>query len=313
MKITSIQQFQSGHKIQGFYLCTEKNNRNTKNGDLYLDVVLADKTGSIRSKVWDRVDYFSKQFEVGQPVAVKGIVSDYNSQLQLTVSNIKHIADNSYNKYGYSQNLLSPRIDHDIDQLWKEVLSIIKTLKSPYKQICTYIYSEFEDSITQIPASVHHHHKVRGGFLLHIVNICKIAKNTIPLYPSMDTSLIIAGLLLHDIGKVKSMTGELINDYTDSGRLLGHSVLGRDILIKACDQYKVAEDIQLKLEHIVLSHQGSVENGSAIEPKFPEALLVHQLDSLDACVSQMIDVIDNDSNPDWTDIRNPIHRQLKKK
>ena len=92
MEITPIHQFQQGHKIQGFYLCIEKNTRNTKNGNLYLDIVLSDSTGKIRAKVWDKVDYFIDKFEVGQPLAVKGMVSDYNSQLQLTISNIKYIA-----------------------------------------------------------------------------------------------------------------------------------------------------------------------------------------------------------------------------
>ncbi len=312
MKITPIQQFQTGHKIQGFYLCTEKNIRNTKNGDVYLDLVLVDKTGSVRAKVWDKVEYFSKQFDIGHPVAVKGIVSDYNSQTQLTVSNIKHISDDSYDKYGYSTDLLAPQIEHDIDHLWKEIQSFIQSLKRPYKHLCKKIFTQYEDSIKQIPASVHHHHQVKGGFLLHTVNVCKIAQSIIELYPTLNSDLVCAGLLLHDIGKVKSMTGDLINDYTDSGRLIGHSVLGRDILIEACSKSNVLEDVQSKLEHIILSHQGNIENGSVIEPKFPEALLIHHIDNMDARLTQMIEIIENDPNSDWTDTRNPFHRQLFK-
>ena len=158
------------------------------------------------------------------------------------------------------------------------------------------------------------HHPVRGGFLKHLVTTAEIALENIRHYPSLDRDLALAGILLHDIGKVKSINDDLVPDHTDEGRLIGHIVLGRDIVIETAGAMKkIPEDILIKLEHIILSHQDSPEKGSVTSPKFPEALFVHYIDELDGRMNQMLNAIEDDPNLSWTDRHNLFRHELYKK
>ena len=313
MKLSTISSFKAGSTIRGFYICKEKSHRNTKNGDSYLDLILQDKTGKISAKIWDEVSHFDDLFEASEPVAVKGKVEDYNSRLQLVVQQIKKAEDKTYQKYGFSLSQLIEKVEEPIDELWDSLLNSANSLKRPYKKLITLILKEYEAEIKLIPASINHHHPISGGFLKHITSMIDGANSLLKNYKNLNKDLIISGIILHDIGKVKGLKFTSEGEYTDSGKLIGHIALGLEILNESLDDVKINDDLLLKLKHIILSHQGSLQNGTPVPPRFPEALFIHLLDTLDGKMDIMQREINNDPNQNWTDKHNHFYRELWKK
>jgi 3'-5' exoribonuclease len=314
MKLIQISDFKLGRSIQGFYLCKEKHLRHTRTGDLFLDMIFSDSTGTIPGKLWDFVDQFQNRFQSGDPVAVKGKVTEFNDKLQIIVTKVNQATDKKYGKYGFSPDLLIKSIAEPVDDLWKRLSTLIATLPIPYKRLTKSIFSEHEQKIRVIPGSVCSHHPIRGGFLKHLVNTAEISMDILPYYPDLNKDLVLCGILLHDIGKVKSLNDDLQPGYTDAGRLIGNVALGIEILREATLSFKqFPEDILLQLEHIILSYKGGDDAGTLEAPRLPEAVFVYYIVALDCRMNLMLDVINNNPNPDWMDNHNNFHSELYNK
>ena len=311
MKLIQISDFQLGHSIQGFYLCKEKHLRLTRTGDLFLDMIFSDSTGTIPGKLWDLVDQFQNRFQSGDPVVVKGKVTEFNDKLQITVTKVNQATDKKYGKYGFSPDLLIKTVAEPVDDLWKRLSTVIATLPNPYKRLTKSIFCEYEQKIRVIPSSVRYHHPIRGGFLKHLVTTAEISLDILPYYPVLNKDLVLCGILLHDIGKVKSINDDLQPGYTDAGRLIGNVALGIEILREATLSFKkFPEEILLQLEHIILSYKGGNDAGAIETPRLPEAVFVYYIVALDCRMNLMLDVINKNPNPDWMDNHNPFHSEL---
>ena len=314
MKLTQIIDFKSGRSIQGFFICKEKHLRYTRNGDLYLDLVLSDATGVIQSKMWDLVNDFQDRFNGGDPVAVKAKVGEFNDSLQLTITQINLASSEQYGKYGFSPDLLIKSVDESLNELWKRFSKLYKSIKKPLCELVSIIIKDNAEKIRTMPASVNHHHPVRGGFLKHLVTTGEMASDLLRHYPAINRDLVLAGIILHDIGKVKSINDDLIPSHTDEGKLIGHIVLGRDMLMETARKLgHIPQEALIKLEHIILYHQGSPAKGSVTYPQFPEALIVHYIDQLDGRIILMQDAIEKEPNTDWTGYQSIFKSELYKK
>ena len=283
MQLTAIKDFQENSTIQGFFICLEKSLRITRAGDSYLDLLLQDATGRIIGRVWDNVDHLQRQFEVGNPIAVKGVVERYQGSLQLKCSQVALATPAKYGRYGFREELLVPRIEEDPRELWEQLREMIGTVKDRHiKRLLRHIFKSNKDAVLIIPASLKHHHPVRGGYLKHLISTGQLAILLAEHEARLNRDLLLAGTLLHDIGKVRSLVGGLEAGYTDEGQLVGHVVLGRDVLLEAAAELgKIPDQLLLLLEHMIISHQGSRADGSPQPPRFPEALAAHLIDSLD--------------------------------
>lgn len=313
MKVTKINQFKVGKQIQGFFLCCEKHVRTTRSGDLYLDLILQDNSGRISGKLWDYTDKYMDAFNKGDPVAVKGIPSSYQNDIQLTISHINYADEKRYNKYGFDPNQLVPSINESFEELHNDLLDIVKSIKDPnLKNLLSNIIDKYWQHISIIPASIGFHHSLKGGFLKHMVSCGKIAVSLSDHYKHLSSDLVIAGALLHDIGKVRSFGNGLDPEKTTEGRLEGHIILGRDIILEESLQFpKLNGILKQKLLHIILSHQGNPEKGSVVRPKFPEAMLVHYIDDMDGKLGLMQDVLENLNDMDeWSDRKNYFRTEL---
>ena len=314
MKLIQISDFKLGRSIQGFYLCREKHLRYTRSGDLFLDMIFSDSTGTISGKLWDQVDQFQNRFESGDPVAVKGKVTAFNDHLQLTVAHVNQATDRQYGKYGFSLDYLIRTVEEPVDALWKRLSKIIDTLSNPYKKLTRNIFRSYEQKIRTMPESVCHNHPIRGGFLKHLVITAQTSIDILPYYPTLNKDLVLCGILLNDIGKVEGINDDLHAGYTDAGRLIGNEALGINILQDVSSSFKnFPEDILLKLEHIILSHEGGGGDGALRASRFPEALFVYYINALDSRINLMLDAIANDPNSEWTDNHNHFHSELYKK
>ena len=237
MKLIQISDFKIGRSIQGFYLCREKHLRHTRSGDLFLDMIFSDATGTIPGKLWDLADKFQDRFESGDPVAVKGKVTQFNENLQITVTQVNQATDRQYGKYGFSPELLIKAVEEPVDDLWQRLGMLVDTLSNPHKKLIQFILRKHKQKIKIMPESIHYHSSL-GGYLKHLVTAAEMSMDILSYYPTLDRDLALCGLLLHDIGKVEGINDDLQPGYTDAGRLIGHVALGVDILREASLSFK---------------------------------------------------------------------------
>ena len=297
--IVSISNFKEGQTIQGFYLCVEKHLRHTRAGDLFIDLILRDNTGKIHGKIWDKVQDFDKKFSQGDPVAIKGNVESFLDRPQLTITRINKATVQNYARYGFDPALIVPASDNDPQKMWKEIISIIRSIKNPLLKKLSYnLYNKNKEKLLTHPASARMHHNYRSGFLENVLSMAKLAKILAPHY-NLDVDMVCVGVLLHDIGKLDCIESEYETSYTEKGNLLGHIVVGRDMV---CDEAKkiknFPKDLLLKIEHMILSHQGKYKWKSPKKPAFAEALLVHLIDLLDSQMNIMDQEIKADQDKD---------------
>ncbi|MBT3179613.1 MAG: HD domain-containing protein [Candidatus Marinimicrobia bacterium] len=296
--ITPIEKFKEGDSIQGFYLCVQKHLRHTRSGDLYLDLELRDVTGHISAKIWDGVPELSPKFEAGDAVVISGDVESFMDRPQLVIRKINKATVQHYSRYGFDPALVVPTSKKNPAKMWMDIESIINSISNKYLQtLVSKIYRSNKKKLMIHPASVKMHHNFRSGFLEHILSMANIA-NKISSFYDVDRDLVLAGVFLHDIGKLKEINSEYEAEYTEEGNLIGHIVIGRDLIKTAIGKIKdFPEDLSRKIEHIILSHQGKYEWHSPKLPSFPEALLVHLIDNLDAKMNLMDIALSDDPEP----------------
>ncbi|MCD6204315.1 MAG: HD domain-containing protein [Candidatus Marinimicrobia bacterium] len=310
-----ISDFRENMTVSGFFMVFSKDIRIAKNNNPYLNITLMDKTGTIQAKIWDNVETFSEKFEKGDPVAVKGTITSFNNELQLKISSIRRVVPAQDKAYGYTLDDLIPSTQKDIGQMWQAIMDSIDRITNPFLQkLLRIIYTEHESILKTHPASMILHHAFRGGLLEHTHAMLNVAIGICNTYPELDKELVISGVLLHDIGKIRELDSGLATDYTDCGNFIGHIVLGRDILLETIAKIDdFPEMLKLKLEHIILSHQGKLEWQSPKEPSFPEALIVYFIDEMDTRLNQMTRELSNDNaEGNWTNKNNYFRRPLFK-
>jgi len=297
-KLTPIKSFKEGDSIQGFYLCVEKHLRHTRSGDLYLDLEIRDVTGHISAKIWDNVPELTEKFESGDAIVVSGDIESFLDRLQLNIRKINKATVQHYSRYGFDPAHVVPTSKQNPKNMWSEVEQLINGMKNKHlRTLVGALYKSNKKKIMIHPASVKMHHNFRSGFLEHVLSMAKVAKKIAPLY-SVDKDLVLAGIFLHDIGKLEEINSEYEAEYTESGNLIGHIVLGRDIVREAIKKIRnFPEELAQKLDHIILSHQGKYEWHSPKLPAFPEALLVHLIDNLDAKMNLMDLAFEEDQEP----------------
>ena len=313
-QITPIQKFKEGATIQGFYLCVEKHLRHTRTGDMYLDLVLRDRTGQISAKVWDKVEEYQHKFTSGDPVAAAGVVESFHDRLQLVVKRINKATIQSYARYGFDPALVVPASKRDPKEMWQELMEIAKGIENRYlRRLVGLIYRENKKELMIHPASILSHYSYRSGLLESILSMATIGSSIGNSF-DLDKDVLMAGILLHDMGKLKELSAGLETDCTNEGNFLGHTVLSRDIVREATGKIKgFPASLQLKLEHMILAHRGRLEWRDNLKPNNPEALLLHLIHNLDKQMNLMKKSIEEDvEDGEWTARVNPLYIPLYK-
>ncbi|MBT4784698.1 MAG: HD domain-containing protein [Candidatus Marinimicrobia bacterium] len=286
--IIPISKFKSGETIQGFYLCVEKYLRHTRSGELYLDLLLKDQTGQINAKVWDNVKEYEKKFKSGDPVALKGQVDLFLDKLQLNIKRINKATIQNYARYGFDPSLIVPTAKEDPKKMWKEVIKVVRSFKDPFlKKLCYNIYKNNKDKLLIYPATLSMNHNYRSGLLEHILSMSRSALTLARLY-KLDRDLILTGILVHDIGKLREINYDYESTLTKDGNLIGHLVISRDIVLEEANKIKkFPKGLLIKIEHIILSHQAKYNWNNSIKPAFKEALLVQSIKLMDGQLNVM--------------------------
>lgn len=271
----------------GFYLCQQKEVRAGRNGD-FLSLTLLDATGRISAKVFDDVARQRSEFEEGEFVKVKARASTYNGRLQLVVETIRRVNAAQDRAVGFREEDCVPSAPRPIDEMWADLQALVAGISSaPLRELLARVIARHEANLRVWPAAQVVHHAYRGGYLEHSLKIASVGVALARAYGA-NPDLVIAGALLHDIGKVQELAYDGTTSYSREGRLLGHIALGAIIVRDAALGIQgFPPDLLTEIEHLILSHHGSKDLGSPVEPMTVEAFILAMADDLDAKIHQI--------------------------
>ncbi|HEY2930677.1 MAG TPA: HD domain-containing protein [Acidobacteriota bacterium] len=287
-----ISDFQVNEVLTTFAMMRSVQVRVRKTGEEFLSLELQDRTGAIEARVWEIEDSM-RQLRPGDYVKVKARVEDYKGRLQLMVERIRRITDSDRDQ-GFDESDCIISTPYEIEEMWSRLLALVnREVTDPFvSALLKNILESTAVSFKSYPAAQEIHHGYRGGFLEHVLSVTENCVYFANHYPDADKNLLVAGGILHDIGKLEELTPAPAIEYTTAGRLIGHIVLGRDLVRREAAKIEgFPEQTLLLLEHLILSHQGDYDWGSPKRPKVLEALILHYLDDLDAKVNHLQGVL----------------------
>ncbi|MCI6245286.1 MAG: HD domain-containing protein [Eubacterium sp.] len=264
----------------GFVLIKRCEEKKTKNGASYLDLIIGDKDGEMPAKLWD---FGGKEiFEEEMVVKIRGTVEQYNGKDQFRIAQIRPAAAGD----DYNLSELVPSSEVGGQQIFNMILKRAEAFKDPdFKAITTTILNEKKDLLINCPAAFKLHHAMIGGLMLHTMSIVRMAEEICRIYPNINKDLLLAGAILHDVAKTWEFslgkTG-LVKGYSTEGELIGHLVKGAMYVEEAGKKLNISREKTVLLEHMILSHHGVPEYGSPVRPMFLEAEILSALDTLDA-------------------------------
>ena len=284
----------------GFFLCTYKEFRTGRSGSDFLFLSLQDSTGQAVAKLMTDVDRYKNEFEAGEFVRVEGRGSIYNGHVQLVLSTIRRVNPDQDRLQGFREEdaiLSAPR---PIDDMWAELQEHLRGVKNDHIRILlNRVVTDNEAQLRVWPAAQQIHHAYRGGFLEHITKMAEVGRLVARAYGANE-DLVLAGVVLHDIGKLHELAYEGgAGSYTRDGNLVGHIGLGMMMVREACNGISgFPIELRAQIEHLVASHHGTREYGSPVEPKTIEAFIVASVDELDAKLNQVRRAISEDPTDD---------------
>ncbi|QGJ68481.1 Metal dependent phosphohydrolase [Planctomycetales bacterium 10988] len=313
-----INQLEDRESVNEVYQVSEKKLRPNRNGDLYLQVQLSDRTGAITARLWNASQELYTSFEDGDFLKVEGRAQLYQGEMQIIATRLKTI-DGEHIKHAD----FVPQADQDMDQLIQKFQSLLRSIENPPLRNlvdCFLMDEEFMAKFTKAPAGVKNHHAYWGGLLEHVFTIMQMVDRIKPLYPQLDRDLLLMGAFLHDLGKIDELSYLCGFGYTDHGQLVGHIVIAIGILQKQVDKAEQLSgepfppELLLQLQHLIVSHHGQYEFGSPKLPMTLEAVALCQLDNLDAKLHSFHQLMKEDPNTDspWTLYHPSIDRKLYK-
>lgn len=288
-----------GETIRNVYLCKGKRSAETRNGKPYDNLILQDKTGTLDGKVWDPnsqgiADYDEKDF-----IEVFGDVINYNGNLQLNIRQIRKAEEGEYNPADYM-----PTTEKSVDGMYEELTAYIRQISNKYlRQVLEFYYIKDEVFIKKFKAhsaAKTVHHGFSGGLLEHTLSVTRMCDYFATSYSILNRDLLLSSAILHDIGKVKELSDFPDNDYTDEGQLIGHIVIGVEMINDAIRSIPgFPEKLAHELKHCIVAHHGELEYGSPKKPALAEAVALNMADSTDAKLQTLTELFKGKTGTDW--------------
>jgi 3'-5' exoribonuclease len=300
MKTQFLSSVKAGESISDVFILAEKSMAQKRDGDYFLTVTIADRSGKIKGVVWDHADDIHANVHTGDVVHVEGNVNEYKGTLQIVVRQMTPCPADAVDPADFV-----PSTARDVEGMFERLVEITGGLEQAH---LTALFKAFWDddafvrSFKLAPAAKKMHHAYLGGLLEHTLSMVALADKIAKHYSGIDRDMLIAGTVLHDIGKVREFDYRLNIDYSDEGRLLSHIVIGIQMLDDKLKQLKgFPEELAFLLKHMIVSHHGTREFGSPEPPKTVEAVLLNYIDEIDSKVNGIREFIaKEDSEESWT-------------
>jgi 3'-5' exoribonuclease len=312
-KTIYVDQIKERERIESIFLVRDKITAMAKNGKPYMTLKLMDRTGEVEGRIWDRVDEFSRQFDKDDFILINAKASVYMGKMQVVIQDLKKVDENLVDLSDFLPVSKRSQADmrHELDQ-------ILDSLTDRY--IAALLRSFFDDPeffalYSKAPAAKAMHHVFLGGLLEHSLAVVGLAVDVAARYPQVNRDLLICGALLHDIGKVAELSYRRSFDYTDEGKLLGHIVIGVQMVedhVRQIDGFPA--ELSMLIKHLLLSHHGQYDFGSPKRPKFLEAVILNFIDDLDSKINGVQTHIDKepDREGNWTNYHRLYDRYFYK-
>ena len=294
-----IKDLKEGDRVFDIYLCKHKQSAVTKNGKAYDNVILQDKTGTIDAKIWDPNSAGIAEFDTLDYIEVYGDVNSFQGALQVSVKRVRLCEEGEYDPADYL-----PVSSKNIDDMYKQLLGFIGSVENQYlKKLLESFFLEDESFIKAFrmsSAAKTVHHGFVGGLLEHTLSVTKLCEYYCAAYPELKRDLLITAAICHDIGKTKEISLFPENDYTDDGQLLGHIVMGTEMIgQKARTIPGFPPVLEAELKHCILAHHGEYEYGSPKKPAIIEAAALNLADNTDAKMETFMEALQNAKDDGW--------------
>lgn len=299
-----------GDKVERIMVVAKKVRRDFTGGKFLL-FQFSDMEGILKGVLWEPTDDIERGIAVDDVVRVSGEIQEYQGALQLRILRIEKVSEGEYDP-----SIFLPASNRPIDELYDGILTLIAGVNDEnLRGLLQAIFEDegFKKSLIRAPAAKGWHHSYIGGLVEHTNDMAQLALKAAEIYPDVDRDLLLAGVLLHDIGKIEELSVTNHIDYSDSGRLLGHITLGVEFI----DEYLrgiegFPRELGVRLKHMIVSHHGMLENGSPIVPMTLEALLLHYIDNLDAQVRGVSQVLEKSTarSGNWTEYVRLLDRYI---
>ena len=308
-----IESLREGERINEIYLCKVKQSALTKAGKPYDNLILQDKTGTLDAKIWEPGSVGIDEFDSLDYIAVMGDITSFQGNLQLNVKRVRKVQEGEYDPKDYL-----PVSKKDIDEMYTELLGLIASVKHPYlKKLLESFFVEdkdFEKRFKFHSAAKSVHHGFVGGLLEHTLSVTKMCDYFASAYPMLNRDLLLTAAMFHDIGKTKELSTFPANDYTDDGQLLGHIIIGTEMV---GERMRTIEGFPPKLaselKHCILAHHGELEYGSPKKPALLEAMALNFADNADAKMETMIEVLRGaGDNQGWLGYNRLLETNIRK-
>lgn len=306
-----INEYKDGDRVFDIYLCKHKQTAVTKNGKPYETVVLQDKTGTIDAKVWDPNSAGIGDFEALDYIEVYGEINVFQGANQINVKRIRCCQEGEYDPANYL-----PVSKKDITQMMKELTGLIGTIQNPFlKQLLEAFFVQdetFAKKFMKSSAAKSVHHGFVGGLLEHTLSVTKLCDYYCSTYPRLNRDLLLTSAMLHDVGKVRELSQFPENDYTDEGNLLGHIVMGSEMVSERARRIEgFPQTILNELKHCILAHHGELEYGSPKKPALMEAVALNFADNTDAKMETFTELLENTTETGWLGFNRLLDSNLR--
>jgi len=311
MRKKYLMDYTDGDAVTQTFLVSRAQLRTASNGSYYIDMEVCDKSGKMSGKLWKATRELFETFGPDDFVQVRGLIETYRGQRQLRVESIMPMTDSAVNIADFL-----PTTDKEIEPMLKEIKDAVASVRSqPLRALLEAFFNDAElcAKFCTAPAAVSYHHPYLGGLLEHTTSMLRVGMALLKDYDQLDGDLFVAGLILHDVGKIEEFSYDRAFNYTDRGKLLGHLVIGADMIRdRARTIPDFPEDLLDLLLHLVLSHHGEYEYGSPRLPMTAEALAVHHVDNLDAKINAFAQIKKNAADPGaaWSDFSRMFQRTM---
>jgi 3'-5' exoribonuclease len=307
-----IREVKPGDRLTGFYLVRYKQLEpfRDRTRGLFLTLVLADRTGSLLARVWEGAPELAETFEQGEVVKVQGDVESYMDRPQLIVARLRRAEPDEYDLRDFR-----PSTAKNIETMVETVQKTVARVGNSHLNALLRSFfddAEFMKRFTAAPGARRVHHAYLGGLLEHTVGVAALADAVLALYPEIDSDLLLTGALLHEIGKTREFEWESDIDYTDEGQLVGHVVLGDEMVAAAIARLPdFPADLALRVRHMMVSYHGRYEWGSPRRPQTLEAMALHQIEELEAQINRFRELLANrPEGESWTPYDRLLGRSL---
>ncbi len=283
-----------------------------RNGEDFLKLTLADRTGEVRAVMWDDVREAADTVSPGDYAQATGKVALYQERPQVVVSRLRRLEPDQLDEADFV-----PASGKNVGEMWSELEKVIASVGRPeLRRLLEDVFSDegVAERFRRAPAAKHHHHVFRGGLLEHTLSLVRLGEFVAGHYPLVDRDLLLAGVLLHDLGKISELRYEREFEYSDEGRLVGHIVMAAADLDGRMRKLSFPDALRARVLHMVVSHHGLEEFGSPRKPMTPEAIALHHLDMLDSRLEIARAAIERDADRDgsFTDWVRSLERPLYK-